>query len=291
MTEVLYPNGYSSTGGPGIPRAMSSIELRVDVKALEPEFWRRIKALMIHSGGTIGVGGGARSTEAQRLLFLSRYHIDDVNGTVRYNGHLWAKNPGVASAAPPGSSYHEDGTTPNGALAVDMVGDLTVLRTDGYKFGLIEFADVNNEPWHAQPLELPHARREFDLPTMYPLHAWQFPLTPAPPPEGEHMELAVLTLNNTQPKTTFLGYVNLKPTPGGGVNPQFWDVLWIDGADPAAVKMLEDQINFGGAKTYEFGEHVAKSLWLLNEDLPTSLLSDGRPWSVSDWGRVGSKAA
>ena len=186
---------------------------------------------------------------------------------------------------------HEDGTTPNGALAVDMVGDLTVLRTDGYKFGLIEFADVNNEPWHAQPLELPHARREFDLPTMYPLHAWQFPLTPAPPPEGEHMELAVLTLNNTQPKTTFLGYVNLKPTPGGGVNPQFWDVLWIDGADPAAVKMLEDQINFGGAKTYEFGEHVAKSLWLLNEDLPTSLLSDGRPWSVSDWGRVGSKAA
>lgn len=288
MAETLYPNGYSPTGGPGAPQPMSFIEQREDIKTLEPEFWKRIRAMMVASHGTIGVGGGSRSTEAQRLLFLSRYYIDDVHGTVRYNGHMWSKKTGVASAAPPGSSYHEDQATPNGALAADMVGNLKFLEVSGGEFGLCQFANVNNEPWHAQPIEIPHSRSQFDLKTMYPLSKWTTPDDPPPPPPGEHMELAVMVLNNTQPKTAFLGYVNLKPLPGGGVNPQFWDVLWIDGTDQNAVKMMNDQIQFGGAKTYEFGEHVAASLWLLNDRLPSSVHADGRPWAATDWGRFGS---
>jgi hypothetical protein len=30
------------------------------------------------------------------------------------------------------------------------------------EFGLVDFHDVNNEPWHVQPSELPHSRSEFE---------------------------------------------------------------------------------------------------------------------------------
>jgi hypothetical protein len=268
---------------------MAFIEARADVKAIEPEMWRRTKALMVYSGGTLGVGGGARSADAQRALFLSRYYIDDVHGTVHYNGHMWSKKDGVASAAPPGLSYHEDDATVNGALAIDFVGDLDVLRINGPDFGLTQFAAVNNEPWHGQPIELPHSRSKFVPSLMYPLTPWVFPGAPTPlPPPGDTMELAVMTFNNTTPHTTFLGYCNRKPQPGGGVANMFWDVLWIDGTDPEAMKMLNDQITFGGAQTFEFGHHVSRGLWLLNDKLPTSAKSDGTAWTKADWGRFGS---
>jgi len=281
VTEVLYPNGYSSTGGPGAPVPMSKVKARADWKMFAPEFARRIEALMIFGEGRIGLGGGGRSTAGQTQLFLSRYH-EDPNGSILWDGKRWTKNPGVASAAPPGRSYHEDDATPQGAVAADMVGDLTILRDSGHLFGLIEFHDVNNEPWHAQPLELPHARSEYVAATMAPLHPWTFPGPPPPPPQpGVDMELAVMTLDNTQPPTTFLGYVD--PAQSDLESNKFWKVYWIDGNDPQAMKMLADQ-RAGGAKEYHFGEHVSVALFYENDRLPASVHSDGRPWAKSDWG-------
>lgn len=105
------------------------------------------------------------------------------------------------------------------------------------------------------------------------------------PPTGDDMQLAVLRMVNTVPKTDFLGYAELviDPTTGDLLGHKFWKVLWIDGANPQAMKMYNDQLA-GGAKVHEFGEHVSVSLYLENRKLPTSTHADGRPWATSDWG-------
>lgn len=101
---------------------------------------------------------------------------------------------------------------------------------------------------------------------------------------GEDMEIAVLRMNNTVPKTDFLGYAQpVADSTGKIVNYKFWKVLWIDGTDPDAMKMYNDQLD-GGALIHEFGEHVAVALYLENRKLPTSTHADGSPWHVTDWG-------
>jgi len=195
VTEVLYPNSYAATGGPGPAVALSVVKARATWQMLDPEFARRLEAFMVAMGGKIGLGQGGRPPGQQEQLFRSRYYIDDVHGTVVWNGHRWAKLPGVASAAPPGRSYHED-TTPDGkALAADMVGDVTLLAKYGPAYGLIEFGKVNGEPWHAQPLELPHARADYIAAHMHPLAPWILPGTPTDPPEGDEMPTARLVRN------------------------------------------------------------------------------------------------
>ena len=72
----------------------------------EPEFRRRLLALMdecIAAGKPIGIGGGWRSSEAQRSLFLSRYRVEDDNdltGDTFFEGKYWEKLPGVAAVSP-----------------------------------------------------------------------------------------------------------------------------------------------------------------------------------------------
>ena len=57
------------------------------------------------------------------------------------------------AAAPPGRSMHEIG------MAADLEGDLSWMNAHAGEFGLKHFADVNNEPWHVQPVEFPNSRR------------------------------------------------------------------------------------------------------------------------------------
>jgi hypothetical protein len=107
------------------------------------------------------------------------------------------------------------------------------------------------------------------------------PKPPVPPiPAGDDMQIAVLRMTNTHPMTDFLGYAEPTADPK---SPKFFKVLWVDGLDPQMMKMYQDQLA-GGAKIYEFGEHVSISLFLENDELPSSTHSDGRPWSVADWG-------
>ena len=172
---------------------------------LEPEFRRRIIALMdecVAAGKPIGIGGAWRSSEQQKALFLSRYHLEDDNdftGDVFWNGMYWEKAPGVAPAAPPGASYHEPCTVEGYCLAVDLVGDTAYAATIAGKHGLVQFGNINGEIWHHQPAELPHSRRKFTS-SMVPLRVFGGVPAPQPPkPPKPHVVVPAPTLKLVTP--------------------------------------------------------------------------------------------
>jgi len=123
-------------------------------KDMHPTVRDRLQALMEDSGGKVGWGQGLRTAQQQLQLFLQR-HSPDPNGTIIWNGEKYSRHTG-APAAPPGRSMHELG------LAADLAGDFTWLGNNVGRFGLMTFADVNNEPWHVQPVELPKGRRQYE---------------------------------------------------------------------------------------------------------------------------------
>jgi peptidoglycan hydrolase-like protein with peptidoglycan-binding domain len=47
-------------------------------------------------------------------------------------------------------------------LAADLMGDFGWLGNNVARFGLMTFADVNKEPWHVQPVELPKGRQQYE---------------------------------------------------------------------------------------------------------------------------------
>jgi hypothetical protein len=165
---------------------------------LHPEFRRRLIALFEdsqHSFTDVGIGGGWRSSKAQEQLFLSRYH-ESVLGTVRWNGKRWRKNKGAAPAAPPGSSYHESTDVDGFAFAADLVGDLDWMNTNCEKYGLVHFKNVNNEPWHVQPKELPFSRSKYKGEK---LETWVLPLRPNIDEKSE-IDMIVLDYMKGSPK-------------------------------------------------------------------------------------------
>lgn len=171
----------------------------------EPEFRRRLLALMdacVAAGKPIGVGGGWRSSDSQRNLFLSRYIVEDDNdftGDVFWEGKYWEKKAGAAPAAPPGLSYHEPCTPEGFCLAVDMVGDVKFASTIADKYGLLHFGNINGEWWHLQPAELPHSRRGFKA-DMVPLKVYGgTPLPPPPKPPKPPVVVAAPTLRLVKP--------------------------------------------------------------------------------------------
>ena len=169
------------------PRTLGQIKARNDWKMLDPEFARRAEAIMVAFDGRLGYGQGGRTAAQQKQLFLERYYVDP-NGSIFYDGKRWSKYPGVASAAVPGTSYHEQ-TPPGGALAIDFMGEVTLLKSHGADYGLCEFSDVNREPWHGQPIEIPHSRRDYRPEVHYPLDPWPLPGSgqPTPPPQEDEM--------------------------------------------------------------------------------------------------------
>lgn len=140
----------------GKPTTISSLESNSTFSKMHPKMKDRLKKLFIASGGRVGFGGGTRDPAQQRQLFLSRYTPTSEKTGIEWDGKYWKKNPGVAAAAPPGRSMHEIG------LAADLVGDMDWLAKNAGRFGLKTFGDVNDEPWHVQPTELPNSRREYE---------------------------------------------------------------------------------------------------------------------------------
>ncbi len=142
-------------------RTLAQLEARWDWRWLHPELRRRLWRLCIDHPA-IGFLSGARSQAQQAELYRVR------NGV---------------GVAPPGLSFHEDGSYPDPAasltwaVAADMIGDLDELGRVGALYGLLDFSDVNAEPWHVQPLELPRARRDFD-PAKHRLVTWHLPGDP-----------------------------------------------------------------------------------------------------------------
>ncbi len=126
---------------------------------MDKRMQQRLRIMFANSGGQVRweKGGGWRSTERQRQMFLERYRPDP-NGSITWNGQKW-KHVSGAAAAPPGRSYHEIG------LAADLGGPGVGngwLKKNARRFGLKEFSSVNDEPWHVQLIELPNGRSSYD---------------------------------------------------------------------------------------------------------------------------------
>jgi hypothetical protein len=219
MADPTYLYSYGSGPHDASPtrRTRGYIQAQGQFSKVDPELMDRLFRLcdrVIAAGGDYGFGGGWRSSLQQRNLFLSRYtRIQTTQAPNPGRGLWWDGSPSWpqdagwyvhtsgAPSAPPGRSYHE--STTNGglgfALAVDMVGTHNIGNAMAAAHGLNSFEDVNAEPWHYQPIEIPNARRnytgQFENPSQW------FPTTPPtqpPPPIGDMMGLTFQPTDETK---------------------------------------------------------------------------------------------
>ena len=134
---TTYPYGYRKDAngvmGMGTRLTRSQLEAQATVANLDIEFWRRTIAMMEQAakeGVPLGPGTGWRADQPDK--------------------------PGFA---PNGNSNHQ-GFMSREAIAMDMVPNTSWnwMQANCSKFGLRTFANVNDEPWHQQPLDVPAGR-------------------------------------------------------------------------------------------------------------------------------------
>ena len=151
----LYCYGYSGDPqGTGQMMSIDQLMTKVTVARMHPEVRRRIFAMMefaASQGVPLGIGTG------------------------------WRVQPvGKQGFAAPGNSNHEGFPTDGGAdaMAADMVPapSMKWMNANVGRFGLKTFANVNNEPWHVQPIEIPNSRKR---------RAQPWVLEPFPLPGGQ----------------------------------------------------------------------------------------------------------
>jgi LAS superfamily LD-carboxypeptidase LdcB len=162
---------YGYTNPPQL-LTVAEMEQRWQWRMLHPEFRNRLIAMFDFaraSGVNLGIGGGARKIAAQEQLFLARHDTVLFGGCCKYNGKRYKLRKGMAHAAPPGLSYHEEGCLDGFGLAADLIGDLKWMGANCAKFGLKEFSLIGNEPWHVQPTEFPNSRSQYKG---EPIHVW-----------------------------------------------------------------------------------------------------------------------
>ena len=140
---TLYPHGYGST-----KLTLDELRARHGSK-MHPEYARRLFAMIEAAGGLVGIGGGFRSRATQ----AANYERDP------------------KTFAPPGFSFHESHEWSSGIVgyaAVDTVGidgrhreAWDWIAANAHRFGLVDFSNVNREPWHVQLSEVPKSVREW----------------------------------------------------------------------------------------------------------------------------------
>jgi hypothetical protein len=165
---TTFPYGYSGTPqGMGQMLTEAQLMLRSTVNRLDPEFRRRVFAMMEAAakvGIPLGVGTGWRIQP----------------------------NPPPPGFAKPGNSNHESfpaGSNTATAVAADMVPNVSWdwMEANCSRFGLKTFRNVNSEPWHIQPAEIPNSRNWKTTPwklSKFPLPGTTPPAPPTPPPDG-----------------------------------------------------------------------------------------------------------
>jgi hypothetical protein len=130
----------------------------------------------------------------QRNVFLERHYVVTSGGCCGYEGRRYMLRKGMAHAAPPGKSFHES-TFHGYAQAMDAVGDLAWMHSVEKDYGLKDFRNVGNEPWHAQLAEIPNSVTQFKAagspqPTVWDLSGPEptpeLPGPPPPLPDGIH---------------------------------------------------------------------------------------------------------
>jgi hypothetical protein len=153
----------ADSGEPNVPygygdsyRTISLSELsnKPSFSNLHPTMRDRLTR-MFRDNPNVGFGNGHRSTADQKAEFLRRHKVSDKKTSIYWDGKYWERTSG-APFAPPGRSMHEIG------LAADLIGDLDWVQANAHKYGLKTFGDVNNEPWHVQPAELPNSRVDYE---------------------------------------------------------------------------------------------------------------------------------
>lgn len=191
MADKTYPWAYW-----GERKTLAQMNVQWKWYAIHPEMRRRLIAMFdAHPTNNLGCGGGARTSESQLQLFLSRYTpvsyatylLTASSKRVNWPEHAqWGQSSRYwklvtgASAAPPGYSYHEPTTSDGYALAIDTIG-----WTDGWQhdhceeYGLKDFLAVNGEEWHLQPVEIPNSRRNYNGEK---LEVWPLPNQPQEDP-------------------------------------------------------------------------------------------------------------
>lgn len=184
----LYATGYNGT-----VRDLAGLLGWSQWQHLDPENQRRVLWILdasIVAGKPLGIGSIWRSEAAADAMFKARHYVVPA-GTPRAIvafGKHWLLIPGQAPSAPGVFSYHCETTVGaplpfvRRSLAVDFIGNLVFLRDNAAKAGLFQFGQVNSEPWHAQPSEIPHSRRRYVLATHNPLKPWPLPGMPTPAP-------------------------------------------------------------------------------------------------------------
>ena len=149
MSEPLVMYGYSNT-----MLTWTQMEGMTTWNRCNSEFRRRFKAMSIaaaKAGVKLGVGTGWRVQP----------------------------NPPPPGFAPPGFSNHEgfpaDGVH-GGAVAIDTVPESgwDWMEEHCAEYGLRTFKDVNDEPWHAQPSDIPAGRKGPNEPP-WDLAVWDLP--------------------------------------------------------------------------------------------------------------------
>jgi hypothetical protein len=133
VSELTFPDGYQ-----GRRVTLDQLRQHSTFANLHPEMRRRVEAMMIASGGTIGIGTGYRSPASQDAEYQRRRQLQ-------------AQGVHTAPMTPSSRSWHCAGG------AVDLVGDTAWAGVHAPQFGLLQ-ATWGGETWHFQPVELPHAR-------------------------------------------------------------------------------------------------------------------------------------
>lgn len=178
-----YLYGYFTPPQTQRRRTLAELEQLATWRRMDPEFRRRVLAMFDFAadiGIDLGLGGGWRSSDVQLRTAIDRHIVVASGGCCSYNGKRYALRPNMAHAAFPDGSYHEGSDVDGEAFAADLIGDLVWMNRNCWRFGLLHFADVNREPWHVQPVELPRSRRKY---TGEQLAVWPTPnMTPPAPP-------------------------------------------------------------------------------------------------------------
>jgi peptidoglycan hydrolase-like protein with peptidoglycan-binding domain len=158
-------------------------------------------------------------------------------------------------------TYHVAMTPRSGpryCLAVDSIGKTgwAWLRDHSGEYGLRQFWDIGNEPWHLQPIEIPTGRRRYDPLLHEPLAVWDLP--GLPDPQSQQIEAPTPTLrrganNNMAEVREWQSHCNFWKWRDGFGRP-----LLVDGgfgplteqATMAAQKALLVDLSKGGAGVY-----------------------------------------
>lgn len=206
-SQIMVPFSYSGNA-PGGRIPLSEVKNKPTFKGMHPKMQERLLRLM-RANPNVGIGQGLRSMSEQISLFFQR-HVEDPNGDRVYNGKRYRLKQGAAPAAIPGHSFHGLG------LAADLVGDIAWVNAHAAEFGLKHFAQVNGEPWHVQPQELPNGFQEY----MKQGAPWGTPGSMITPPEDETTEgMAFANVNGSEHGSPqgFGGGVGNSPTIGGAL--------------------------------------------------------------------------